>query len=36
MEMYSYCPDIIDQGVGTLEALAADLMAGHWWYFWWD
>lgn len=33
---YIYCPDIIDQGVGTYSALAADLMADEWWGFWWD
>jgi len=33
---YVYCPDIIDQGVGTLRALAAGLMASDWWFFWWD
>jgi hypothetical protein len=35
-EQYIYCADSIDQGVGTLSALAADLMADDWWYFWWD
>jgi Domain of unknown function (DUF4253) len=35
-DQYIYCADIIDQGVGTYSALAADLMAGDWWYFWWD
>lgn len=35
-EMYAYCPDIVDQGVGTVPALAATLMASDWWYFWWD
>jgi hypothetical protein len=25
-EQYSYCSDIVDQGVGTLNALAAALM----------
>lgn len=35
-EQYAYCADIIDQGVGTYSALAADLMANDWWYFWWD
>jgi hypothetical protein len=35
-EQYAYCPDNIDQGVGTYSALAADLMANDWWYFWWD
>ncbi|MBL9096565.1 MAG: DUF4253 domain-containing protein [Alphaproteobacteria bacterium] len=33
---YVYCRDIIDQGVGTYSALAAELMANDWWYFWWD
>jgi hypothetical protein len=36
MEQYRYCPDIVDQGVETLSALGALLMAGDWWYFWWD
>lgn len=33
---YVYCNDIIDQGVGSLRALAAGLMASYWWFFWWD
>ena len=35
-DQYIYCTDIIDQGVGSYSALAADLMANDWWYFWWD
>ncbi|MDJ0276405.1 DUF4253 domain-containing protein [Sphingomonas sp. 2R-10] len=35
-ECYAYCPDTVDQGVGTIEALAATLMASDWWFFWWD
>jgi len=35
-DQYAYCPDIIDQGVGTISALAAALMASDWWYLWWD
>ena len=35
-DMYRYCPDIVDQGVGSISALAAGLMASHWWYLWWD
>jgi hypothetical protein len=35
-EQYLYCSDIVDQGVGTLSALAAALMENDWWYFWWD
>lgn len=33
---YAYCPDIVDQGVGSISALAASLMAAEWWYLWWD
>lgn len=35
-EQFVYCEDIVLQGVGTLAPLAAILMAGDWWYFWWD
>jgi hypothetical protein len=35
-EQYVYCSDIVDQGVQTLNALAAVLMESNWWYFWWD
>jgi hypothetical protein len=35
-EQYEFCQDIVDQGVETLDALAAGLMANDWWYFWWD
>jgi hypothetical protein len=35
-EQYQYCNDIVDQGVGSLSALAASLMASDWWFFWWD
>lgn len=34
-EQYDFCNDIVDQGI-PLEELAAGLMAGNWWYFWWD
>src|SRR5205823_214172 len=33
---YVYCTDIVDQGVETLEALAATLLNAPTWYFWWD
>lgn len=33
---YAYCNDIVDQGFESLRALAADLMANDWWFFWWD
>lgn len=35
-EQYSYAPDIVQQGVGDVEALAATLKDGRAWYFWWD
>ena len=34
-EFYSFCPDIVDQGVGELEALYP-VVAGPDWGFWWD
>lgn len=33
---YAYCNDIVDQGTESLIALAAELMAHDWWFFWWD
>ncbi len=35
-EQVAYCPDIVDQGAGTLDALAAVLVNGSVWFFWWD
>jgi hypothetical protein len=35
-EQFIYCPDIVHQGVETVEALAATLMKSRAWYFWWD
>jgi hypothetical protein len=35
-DQHRYCPDTIDQGAGSLSALAAILMATDWWFFWWD
>jgi hypothetical protein len=35
-EQYIYCYDIVDQGVQTLNNLAANLLDGKVWYFWWD
>lgn len=36
IEHLTYCPDIVTQGVGSIDALAATLMQSDWWYFWWD
>jgi hypothetical protein len=35
-EQYWYCLDIVDQGVGSVSALAATLLNSTYWYFWWD
>jgi hypothetical protein len=35
-EQYVYCPDIVDQGTGTILALAETLLDAPVWYFWWD
>ena len=35
-EHYVYCADIVDQGVGTLSAMAALLLGNERWSFWWD
>lgn len=34
--MYEFCPDIVDQGVGDVKALAAELRKSHDLFFWWD
>jgi hypothetical protein len=33
---YVYCSDIVDQGVDSIEALAATLLGDPRWFFWWD
>jgi hypothetical protein len=33
--MYQFCPDIVDQGVGSVNDLARELQKGTL-YFWWD
>lgn len=35
-EQFGYCEDIVTQGVGSIDALAALLYRGKAWYFWWD
>jgi len=35
-EQFAYCPDVVDQGVGSVEVLAATLLNGGIWFFWWD
>jgi Domain of unknown function (DUF4253) len=36
VEMYGYCPDLVSQGAGTVEALANEDVARRCWSFWWD
>lgn len=35
-EQYAYCEDIVHQGVESLSNLAATLLDGTVWFFWWD
>jgi hypothetical protein len=35
-EQFMYSPDIVQQGVGDVETLAAAVKNAHAWYFWWD
>ncbi len=35
-EMFTYCVDIVDQGCGTVEALAHEILGSRTWFFWWD
>lgn len=36
LQQYAFCSDIVDQGIGTIGALAGMLMGASSWYFWWD
>ncbi|HEX3356756.1 MAG TPA: DUF4253 domain-containing protein [Tepidisphaeraceae bacterium] len=35
-EQFIYCQDIVEQGTQTLSRLAAGLLNGSAWFFWWD
>jgi hypothetical protein len=35
-EHFSFCPDIVFQGVGTVNELAGGLISSSVWFFWWD
>ena len=35
-EQTAYCSNIVFQGVGTLNQLAANLVGSTYWHFWWD
>ncbi|MCK1821604.1 DUF4253 domain-containing protein [Streptomyces sp. XM83C] len=36
LEHYAHCSDIVDQGVGNIEDLAASQLRRTGWCFWWD
>ena len=35
-EHFAYCPDIVEQGIGTVNKLGSRLLDSKFWYFWWD
>jgi hypothetical protein len=35
-EHFCFCPDIVFQGVGTVNELAGGLISSSVWFFWWD
>jgi hypothetical protein len=35
-EVYEFCPDVVDQGTGTVEALATEMKRDNTVYLWWD
>lgn len=35
-EVYKVCPDVVDQGTDTVQALADELKKTKRLYFWWD
>ncbi|TFF36767.1 DUF4253 domain-containing protein [Mucilaginibacter psychrotolerans] len=35
-EIYKVCPDVVDQGTETVEALAGEMKKTKRLYFWWD
>jgi hypothetical protein len=36
VEQFTYAYDIVEQGTQSIEALAAILLGGPMWFFWWD
>ena len=35
-EQYTYCYDIVEQGVGSIGSLGSAVLNSKFWYFWWD
>lgn len=36
LEHYAFCPDAVDQGAESFQALAQQILNAHVWSFWWD
>lgn len=36
LQQFRYCADVVYQGAGTVDALAAHLYGARYWYLWWD
>jgi hypothetical protein len=35
-ELYEFCPDVVDQGAGSIEELEKEMNAFDILYLWWD
>jgi hypothetical protein len=35
-EVYEFCPDVVEQGTETVEALAEEMTRSNVLYLWWD
>ena len=35
-EVYEFCPDVVDQGTGTVELLSQEMSGNNTLYLWWD
>lgn len=35
-EVYEFCPDVVEQGTGSIKALANEMKDGKYLYLWWD
>ncbi len=35
-EVYAFCPDVVDQGTGTVDGLAKDMRRTNTLFLWWD
>lgn len=35
-QVYAFCPDVVDQGTGTVEALAEEMRLSRTLFLWWD